>query len=111
MVNLFERLAQSRPAQTEERKRPLTELEVGQILLNWLQCWKKTTIALRDIRVFAPRSLRSRERAIAAAEILTRHGWLIPTQTHRHDRHVWKIVHKPIIRPSVTAKEPSRAQI
>jgi hypothetical protein len=110
MVTLFERLAQARPAQTEPaRKAPPSELEAGQILLDWLQNWTKPTIALRDIRIFAPRCLRSRESAISAAQILVQNGWLVPTQTHRHDRQVWKIIHKTVVRPRLTAENPSRA--
>ena len=104
MANLFERLNGARPAPAEEKiKQPRDELESAQKLLNWLQHWAKNTVSARDIRIFGPRSLRDRKRAIDSAEILVTHGWLVPEKSHRYDRRVWQIVRKPIVRPTVAA--------
>jgi hypothetical protein len=105
VASLFERLAQGRPAPVEEKiKPPQNELAPAQKLLDWLQRWSKPTISMRDIRIYGPRPIRARESAINSAQTLVRHGWLIPTQTHRHDRHVWQIVHKTIVGPAVAAE-------
>jgi hypothetical protein len=112
-MNLFQRLARARPAPTEERKRPLTEIEQAQRLLDFLQKWGKSTISEREIRVYGPGCLRNRESAIKAAETLVRFGWLIATPTRPNARgrrgHQWEItpktVAKPVVRPAVAAEQ------
>jgi hypothetical protein len=74
----------------------------AQRLLDWIQNdFARVTVSVRDICALGPRPLRNREIAIEAAEVLAKTGWLIPTKTHRHDRHEWQIVRKPIIQPTV----------
>ena len=76
--------------------------EPAQLLLDWLmQRWPKNTVSRRDISNHGPRPIRNRQSAIDAAETLERYGWLVPAPTHRHDRRVWKIVPKPVVRPTV----------
>jgi hypothetical protein len=73
-----------------------------QLLLDWLlQHWTNPNICLRDIRAYAPNSIRDEETAISSAEALARHGWLSELPAHRHDRRVWRIDRKPIIHPIV----------
>jgi len=100
MVNLFERLGK-RPPPAEKKTERSNELEHAQKLLDFLQRWAKNTVSVRDICVFAPRSLRDRKTAIDAAEILVKHGWLMPLASHRHDRREWQIVRKPLIPATV----------
>jgi hypothetical protein len=104
MASLFERLNKGRPPPAEESKSPHKELIPAQKLLDWLQRWAKNTVSTREIRIYGPKSIRDRESAINSAETLVKYGWLIPNQTHRRDRRVWQIVHKSIVRPTVTAE-------
>jgi hypothetical protein len=101
VVTLFERLARSRPAQTEERKRPLTELEQAQRLLDWLQVWNKPSVSTKDIRCFGPGCLRDKERALKSAQILERFGWLTPSNPHQRKVRRWEIARRPIIQPAL----------
>src|SRR5262245_447849 len=100
MTNLFERLAQGRPAPTEEK----IKVDPAQKLLDFLLRWPKPTISRRDIRIYGPKSLRDRESAINSVEILVKHGWLIPNKTRRRDMHQWQIVRRPIVHPTVAAE-------
>jgi hypothetical protein len=102
VMNLFERLAQNRPAQTEPaRKAPPSELEAAQKLLDFLQRWNRPTVSVRDIRIWGPRITRNRKNAIAAAEILVKNNFLVPNKPYRPHTYEWKIVRKPVIHPSV----------
>ena len=79
-----------------------TKKDAAQKLLDWLmQHWPKNTISRRDISNHGPRPIRDRQAAIDAAETLERHGWLTPAPTHRHDRRVWQILRKNVVRPTV----------
>jgi hypothetical protein len=71
----------------------------AQRLLDWLQHWSKPTICARDICNHGPCLIRKREDAGKAAEVLVKNGWLIPTQAHRRDRQVSRIVRKPTLYP------------
>ena len=96
---IFERLAKGRPAPPPEEK---AKVDPAQKLLDWLmQRWPKDTVSRRDISNHGPRPIRNKQSAIDAAETLERYGWLVPAPTHRHDRRVWKIVPKPVVRPTV----------
>jgi hypothetical protein len=88
----------------EERTPPTTKAQKhpAQKLLDWLQHWTKPTVRARDICIYGPRP-RDRESAINSAEVLARNGWLIPTQTRRHDSREWQIVRKPVIFPTVAS--------
>jgi hypothetical protein len=60
--------------------------------LDWLHNhWGKPAISMRDIRIYAPRSIRNPKIALNAAEILAAHGLLHPLKTHRHDRRAWRV--------------------
>jgi hypothetical protein len=85
------------------KEQPRKEPDPAQKLLDWLQRWPKPTITSKDIYQYAPRSIRfDRENAIKTAEILVKHGWLTPLQTHRRDWRQWQIVQKgPIVHPTV----------
>src|SRR5262245_50678430 len=96
MASLFERLEKGRPP-TKKAQEPSPD----QKLLDWLQHWSKPTVSARDICIYGPNSIRHRERAIDSAEILVKHGWLIPNKTPRRDMHEWQIVRKSIIHPTV----------
>jgi hypothetical protein len=78
--------------------------EPAQKLLDWLQRWSKDTVCVRDIRIFGPKSIRDGKKGIAAAEVLTLRGWLVPLKKWRYDMHKWQIVRKPIAHPTVTAE-------
>ena len=99
-MTIFERLDRGRPPAETAIKQP--SKEPAQKLLDWLmQHWPKNTISRRDISNHGPWSIRNKQSAIDAAETLERHGWLVPAPTHRHDRRVWEIVRKPVVRPTV----------
>src|SRR5262249_12042147 len=66
MANLFERLAQGRPAPAEEK----VKVDPAQKLLDWLQHWSKPTISTRDIHIYGPNSIRDRESAVNSAQTL-----------------------------------------
>src|SRR5262245_17430737 len=100
MASLFERLDKGRPPPTKKAQ----ELSPAQKLLDWLQHWAKPTVSARDICIYGPNAIRDRESAITSAEILVKHGWLVPIKTRRYDMREWQIVRKPIIHPSVAAE-------
>jgi hypothetical protein len=64
----------------------------AQRLMAWLPRWPKTTISVRDVRLFGPNALRDPEVASEAIEVLAGFGWLVPVTTHRHDSKWWEIV-------------------
>src|SRR5262245_18129246 len=96
VANLFERLSRERPAETKT-KRP--HEDPAQRLLNRLQQWPKPTIYTRDILRFGPRTVRNRNSATDATDILVKHGWPIPNKTNQRNRREWQIVRKPVIHP------------
>ena len=60
---------------------PEQMLPPAQKLLDWLlRDWTKPTISARDIYTYGPNSIRDRESAIDLAEILVKHGWLVPSR-------------------------------
>src|SRR5262245_44747288 len=99
-ANLFERLTKGRAPPTEKAQKP----EPAQLLLNWLQRWRRPTLSIRDVRIYGPRSIRDRESAISSIEILASHGWLAPLQNRQRNWHQWQVVRKgPIVHPTVAA--------
>ena len=62
-----------------------------QVLLDFLQRWRGSTITWKEIRNFAPRSVRDREIAIRAAQVLAAHGHLRPLAAHK-----WQIIRQPL---------------
>jgi len=105
-VNLFERLGKGRPPPAEEKIQPLRkEPTSAQKLLNWLQRWEKNTVAVRDICIYGPNSLRDKKSAIIAAEVLVEFGWLTPQKSPSYNSRVWKIVRKPIAAPTVASEK------
>jgi len=96
-MNLFERLAKGRPPPTEEK----AKVDPAQRLLTWLPRWPRSTITVRQIRVYGPRCLRGRMDAINAAEVLVANGWLTSTKASRPDTYAWKILRKNTLNPTV----------
>src|SRR5262245_45573505 len=82
-----------------ENKQP--HKEPAQLLLDWLQRWRKPTVSAREIRIYGPCSIRDRESTINSIEVLVRHGWLVPSKPSRHDRRVWQVVRRPMVHPTV----------
>jgi hypothetical protein len=75
---------------------PAQKLPPAQKLLDWLQHdWTKPTISARDIYTYGPNSIRDRESAIDLAQILVKHGWLVPIEAHRRDMRKWRIIREP----------------
>jgi hypothetical protein len=93
--NIFDRLDKGRPPPIKKAQ----EVSPAQRLLNWLQHWNKPTICTRDICYHGPGPIRKREKASKAIEILVKNGWLVPDQSHRRDRQVWRIVRTPTLYP------------
>jgi len=73
----------------------------AQKLLDWLQRWHKPTVCVGDIRIYGPKSLLTREKAVNAATVLVRNGWLTPIRLRRYDAHKWQIVRKLVVQPNV----------
>jgi hypothetical protein len=96
--DIFERLKEGRPPQEPAPPpTPLPTPPAARILLDWLQnTWTKPTIRARDIYRHGPNPVRERERALEAAEILTRRGWLIPLTAKRRDVKRWQITIGPV---------------
>jgi len=96
-MNLFERLAKGRPAEPAIEQPPSD----AQKLLDWLLKWPKPTVRMNEILVFGPRSMRKRQIAITAAEVLVEHQWLTQLQTRRPDMIEWQITRRPIVHPTI----------
>jgi hypothetical protein len=91
MANLFERVGRPAPPPTP----PLGDPELAhdlRALLEWLQRRDEPTICLRDICHHGPGGIRNRNQVVELTRILVENGWLIPNQSHRRDRYVWRIV-------------------
>src|SRR5262249_22179214 len=103
-MNLFERLDQGRPAPSPPPlPSPATQKpSPEQLLLNWIQRWRGSTISWRDIHNYGP--FRDQKIAIDAAEILVRNGWLRPMKAHRYDMHKWEVIRKPVVHPTATTE-------
>jgi len=99
MTNLFERLAQSRPAPTEEK----IKVDPAQKLLDWLQSWPKPTIRAAEILMYGPRCTRKQKDADNATEVLVKRGWLTPLKTNQSNWRQWQIVRKPIVHPTIAS--------
>jgi hypothetical protein len=75
---------------------PGQKLPPAQKLLDWLlHDWTKPTVSARDIYTYGPNSIRDRESAIDYAEILVKHGWLVPIKLRRRDMKEWQITKGP----------------
>jgi len=75
------------------------ETSPAQKLLDWLQRWNKPTVNAHEMMVYGPRLIRNRKSTADAAEILVKHGWLIPQKTNQSNWRRWEIVCKPTIHP------------
>jgi hypothetical protein len=97
-ANQFDPFARHRQLKLKPKaQKPLP----AQKLLDWLLYWGKPNVRLRDVLIYGPRSVRSRECAIDSTQILEKEGWLVPIKTRRRDMRQWEIVRKPIIRPTI----------
>src|SRR5262245_16362531 len=97
MADIFERLSKGRPRPIKNAQ----ETSPAQKLLNFLQRWPKDTISMRELQQFGPRVIQMQRSRIDSAEVLVRHGWLAPIQSHRRDRRVWQVVRRPLVHPTV----------
>jgi hypothetical protein len=61
-------------------------------LMNWLPRWPKSTISVREVRLFGPISLRNPKLATAAIEALASCGRLVPVETRQRNMNWWLIV-------------------
>jgi len=94
MASLFERLDRGRPPPAEAASKQPHRSPPK--LLDWLLThWNKPTVTARDIYRVGPNSIRNRKSAIDLAEILAKHGWLVPLKVHRRDMKEWQIVRGP----------------
>ena len=91
--DIFERLNAGRPPPPKKTARHELSLPPAQKLLNWLQQdWTEPTIGARDIYRHGPNAVRNRRSAINSAEILVKHGILVPTKARRRDMIKWQVV-------------------
>ena len=95
--DIFSRLSSGRPLSIEKAQ----DRSAAQKLLDWLQRWDRPTVCRRDVRIYGPSSVRDRKSMLSAAETLVRYGWLVPIDPGRYDGHKWRIVRKPVVRPTV----------
>jgi|SRR6516162_11803018 hypothetical protein len=77
------------PPKTAIKKNPK---DLAEALLGWLERWPKNIVSSRDIRIWGPKILHSREGAIRSAEILVAHGFLSPITDRK-----WQVIRKPLI--------------
>ena len=103
MADLFERLDRGRPSPPIKKTQ---ETSPAQRLLDWLQRWPKDTISTRDMMLRGPYGLRKREHVLEAAERLVRNGWLVPLATRQYNAHVWRVVRRQVIDPTVASDSP-----
>ena len=94
--DIFKRLSAGRPP-VEKAQGP----SQAQQMLDWLQRWDKPIVNRRDVRIYGPSSVRDRKSMLSSAETLVRYGWLVPIDPRRYDGHKWRIVRKPVVRPTV----------
>jgi hypothetical protein len=66
--------------------------DAPQVLLDFIQRWKGSTITWKEIRNFAPRGVRAPEISIHAAKVLVAYGWLTEIKPHQ-----WQIIRQPLI--------------
>jgi|SRR5215472_11045603 len=97
---IFDRLTKNRPTPVEGNNQPK---DPAQQLLTWLQKSGRQKITTRDVRLYAPHPLRSRESATDSINVLVRHGWLVPITPRRRDRPEWAVVLRPIIHPQIAS--------
>jgi hypothetical protein len=98
--NPFSRHADEKKPSRQPRLDRALKLAPPQALLDWLvRDQARNIVTVRDICRLGPGQIRNRERALDSAKILVEHGWLIPLEAHRHDRHRWQVVRKPILCP------------
>jgi len=96
--NLFDRLANGRPAKPTIEQPPSD----AQKMLDWLLRWPKPTVSACEIYQYAPRSVRpDKERAIKTAEVLVRHGWLTALKPRHRNYRIWEITRKPVVYPTI----------
>jgi len=112
MASLFERLNKRQPLEDSppEIERPIQRGPLLQPIvlpthrgsplsekcLDWLvNRWPHPAVRMRDFMRSGPPGARNRKSALAMAEILVEHGWLIPIQMRRHDVRKWQIVRGP----------------
>jgi hypothetical protein len=101
-MNLFERLSKERPTSTKTKTH---KDDPAQRLLDWLiNHWGKPSITARAIQQFGPRVIRDQKSISNTTEILVRQGWLTRIETHRRDKHEWRITRKPIVFPTVNTE-------
>ena len=88
-MTIFERLGRGRPQPTPAEA---AHEDPTTVLLEWLvKHWGQPTITVRNIHRLGPYSLRNKETILRLTQSLEDKGWLIPTQTHRHDKQEWQI--------------------
>jgi hypothetical protein len=90
-VTIFQRLNQQRRPTEAAIEQPHKN-DAPQILLDFIQRWKGSTITWKEIRNFAPRSVRDRETAIRSAQVLVAHGWLTEVKPHQ-----WQIIRQTLV--------------
>jgi hypothetical protein len=100
MANLFERL---RPIVAKKAPEP-SSTQLAQLLLEWVLRRTKPTFCTRDARIMGPGAIRGPGKAVAAADILVREGWLAPVKGRYHNERRWEIIRKPIARPIIAAR-------
>jgi hypothetical protein len=100
VANVFERLIERRPP---AEKTPPKPRDPAQRLLDFLQRWDGDIISTRQVRIYGPRSSRSRKNAIDAIETLARHGWLSRVKAPQRNTLQWRINRRPIANPVVAA--------
>src|SRR5262249_24904938 len=99
-MNIFERLARTRPAEPTTNQPPK---DPAQLLLDWLLRQNRSTITLRQLRIHAPRAVRNRDSALKATDLLVQQGWLVPfsSKTRQNRPYEWHVVRHPVISPVV----------
>jgi hypothetical protein len=97
MASIFDRLAKSRPAPTNQQ-----QPDHAQRMLDFLLRWPRQSVSTTDMMIYGPRPKKNAEEVLKLAAILEKHGWLTPKNTPKKNMRHWDIVRRqPVVRPTL----------
>src|SRR5262245_18345176 len=102
-MNLFDRLARTRPTPAEEKTNH--EVDHAHRMLDFILRWPRESISTADLVIYGPRPRKNVEEVLKMAAILESQGWITPKSTQRKDMRHWNIVRRPIVHPKLTTAD------
>jgi hypothetical protein len=97
-MNLFERLAQKRPAEAAIKQ---PSQNPTQRMLDFVLRWPGESISTSEMMLYGPRPKKNAEEVLKLATTLEKYGWLRPKTTPKKNMRHWNIVRRPIINPTL----------